>query len=113
MVVAAADWIPAGASALVAMYHRMPESLLWLAVGASHGKILMVVLCREEAAIPTPPRLEPTVHCTSSQSVCGESGCSALSKHLRPNLLHIISSLAIRERAGKRARNNMFTAFSW
>lgn len=53
MVVAAADWIPAGASALVAMYHRMPESLLWLAVGASHGKILMVVLCREEAAIPT------------------------------------------------------------
>jgi hypothetical protein len=68
MGVAAADWIPVGASALVAMYHRMPESLLWLAVGASHGKILrswLFCLCREEAAIPTPPRLEPTVHCTS------------------------------------------------
>lgn len=103
----AADWIPAGASALVAMYHRMPESLLWLAVGASHGKILMVVLCREEAAIPTPPRLEPTVHCTSSQAVCGESGCTSLSKHPAsqpPPYHHIMSSSAIRESAGERAR---------
>lgn len=103
----AADWIPAGASALVAMYHRMPESLLWLAVGASHGKILMVVLCREEAAIPTPPRLEPMVHCTSSQAVCGESGCTSLSKHPAsqpPPYHHIMSSSAIRESAGERAR---------
>ncbi|KAK1825836.1 hypothetical protein QBC39DRAFT_37973 [Podospora conica] len=71
MDVAAADWIPAGGSALVAMYHRMPESLLWLAVGASHGKILSVWLFCAARRLPSRPLLVSNLHRTSCPSRIG------------------------------------------
>jgi len=56
---------------------------------------VMVILCREEAAIPTPPRLEPTVGALHELSVTLrriEMQLAFNGSTRRPSLLHNISS---------------------